>query len=134
MSSQNPYESPKTNADSSAYADSTDRLPKVAKGQKLVINAILAYFLLSALNGAGVLGNILILLVVLVILIVSLWGVVLLVINLNYSIVMGVVVVLLMFLPLINWITLLILNAQATSALRAGGYKVGFMGAKPPTD
>ncbi len=139
MSSQNPYESPKAKIYGSDEA-LADHLPKVAKGQKLVINAVLAYFVLALLNGSGILdamgavGGILILIAVLAILGTSLWGVILLVINLNYPMILRIIVVLLMFIPLINWITLLIVNANATKVLRAGGYKVGFLGAKSPDD
>lgn len=38
------------------------------------------------------------------------------------------------FIPYINTVTLLILNARATAALRANGVEVGLMGAKQPLD
>ena len=137
MQTQNPYEPPKANAYHPTNGNSTRaELQKIAKGQQLVIYAILAYFLLVAINGAilsamGALGSILLILALLAILGASLWGVILLSTNMNYHIVMTILVVIFMFIPLINWITLLILNSKATGILRKGGYKVGFFGAKP---
>jgi hypothetical protein len=37
-----------------------------------------------------------------------------------------------MLIPLVNLIVMLVLNAKATKALRAGGYTVGLLGATKP--
>ena len=109
MQTQNPYETPKAKPSHPADRDREHEcLQKIAKGQKLVIYAILAYFLV------GIIGNVLEssvlillgLLTILVILGVSLWGVILLATNMNYHIVITILVVLLMFVPLVNWLTL----------------------------
>lgn len=43
--------------------------------------------------------------------------------------VVGVFLILAMFVPLLNLIILLVLNARATRTLREAGYKVGLLGA-----
>jgi hypothetical protein len=40
-----------------------------------------------------------------------------------------VVLVALMFVPMVNLITLLIVNSRVTARLRAAGYRVGLLGA-----
>ena len=47
----------------------------------------------------------------------------------EFSIVAKILLVILMFVPLVNLITLLVLNARATRRLREAGYKVGLLGA-----
>jgi hypothetical protein len=47
----------------------------------------------------------------------------------GYAVGWRVLLAVLMVIPLIGLITLVILNSRATKALRAGGYKVGLLGA-----
>jgi hypothetical protein len=49
--------------------------------------------------------------------------------GLGYSVLLIILLAILMLIPLINVITLLVLNSRATAVLRAGGYKVGLLGA-----
>jgi hypothetical protein len=49
---------------------------------------------------------------------------------LRYHMAVRVVCVLLMFVPLVSFITLVVLNSRATRLLRAHGYKVGLLGAR----
>lgn len=106
-------------------------LPKVASGQRLIIHAILLN-ILAGILGAAVGGEVvaaLVGLVAIVALVVGLVGLVRLASGLGYSISWRVFLIVLMLIPLINIITLLVLNSRATKALRAGGYKVGLGGA-----
>jgi hypothetical protein len=52
--------------------------------------------------------------------------------GMGYSWFAKVLLVILMFVPLVNLITLLILNSRASTRLRAAGYHVGLMGASKP--
>jgi hypothetical protein len=51
--------------------------------------------------------------------------------NAVYGVIAAVVCAPLMFIPLVNLITLLVLNQGATSRVRKAGFKVGFLGARP---
>lgn len=53
---------------------------------------------------------------------------------LGWGVAARVISALLMFCPIISLITLLVINAKATGALKAAGYKVGLMGAQGPPD
>lgn len=103
-------------------------------GQKLIILAILLNILVIVLGlvGGSALGPIRMLFPVaaLATLVISLVGVVRMSGGLGFGIGLQVLFCLLMFIPLINLLTLLILNGKATGALRANGYKVGLFGAK----
>ena len=124
MTEINPYQTPKTE---SKDIDSEKLLiERVASGQKLIIYAILINIIATILQIAvnplfGLLG--------LVSLVMSIIGVIKLATGLGSSLIAKIIYVVLMIIPLINLITLLILNSQATKVLRANGYKVGLMGA-----
>ena len=64
--------------------------------------------------------------------IVSIVGAVRLAGALGRGVVWQVVYAILMVIPLINLLAMLALSSQATRALRKGGYRVGFLGARPP--
>jgi hypothetical protein len=51
--------------------------------------------------------------------------------NALYGIIAAVVCAPLMFIPVVNLITLLVLSQSATSRVRKAGFKVGFLGASP---
>lgn len=132
MQGQNPYEAPGApiQPGQPPFDPSVD-IENVAKGQKLVIYAILLQMLTytlpfflsdeSVLIVAGLVG--------LVALAISLTGVYKMSSGLGASMGMRILYLLLMFIPCANLITLLALNQQATKKLREAGYKVGLLGA-----
>jgi hypothetical protein len=120
----NPYQAPK--AQVATPAGRSEGTEKVASGQKLVIYAILFNFVTLALQVAiGPIAG----LVGIVALVLSLIGIFRIGSGMGFSIVVKILLVVLMFVPLVNLITLLILNGRATKRLREAGYTVGLMGA-----
>ena len=118
----NPYQSPQ-----SRVADIVDGdIEAIAAGQKLVIYAILVYFLAAASRVAiGPLA----LLIFLVALGLAIAGILKLGEGMGFSTLTKIVCVVLMFVPLIGLIMLLVLNSKATTRLRGAGYRVGLLGA-----
>lgn len=124
MTQVNPYQPPKAEVETPAAA--SEGAEKVASGQKLVIFAILLYFLTIALQVAigpmaGLLG--------IAVLVLALIGIFRIGSGMDFSLITKIVLVILMFVPLVNLITLFILNMRATRRLREAGYKVGLLGA-----
>ena len=118
----NPYQSPQ-----SRVADVVDSdIEAIAGGQKLVIYAILVYFLAVASQAA--IGQ-LALLIALVSLGLSIAGIIKLSAGMKFSTATQIICVVLMFVPLVGLIMLLVLNSKATTRLRAAGYRVGLFGA-----
>jgi hypothetical protein len=131
MSEANPYAPPGAEVgDLVQRASGVDleRLRRVASGQKLIIYALLASILLIGFAATPVVTALPLL--QLVTSIVAIVGVVRLAGGLGKSVVMRVLYALAMLIPLINLLIMLLLSSQATRKLRAGGVKVGFMGAK----
>ena len=120
----NPYEAPKATV---GGVDASEDTEKVRSGQKMLIYAILLNFVNFALQAAGtpLLG----LLVALTALVMSLVGIFRVASGMGFGIAVKILLVILMFVPLVNLITLLILNSRATKLLREAGYTVGLMGA-----
>ena len=124
MSDTNPYQSPENDALPPEAANA--HIERVASGQKMIIFAILVHISSVILQIAvhplfAVLG--------LVALVLSFVGIIKLALGLGSSLIMKILYLLLMFIPLINLITLLVLNGRATKVLRESGYKVGLLGA-----
>ncbi|MAM69868.1 MAG: hypothetical protein CMP91_01815 [Gammaproteobacteria bacterium] len=103
------------------------KLENVRKGQKIIISAILANFLVFFLTLIDPLLGIL----NLAVLALSIYGIILLCKGLSIAIWVRVIIFIGLVIPLIGLLILLRLNAMATKALRASGYKVGLMGASP---
>ncbi|MEQ1512560.1 MAG: hypothetical protein ABL934_07765 [Lysobacteraceae bacterium] len=123
MGTNNPYQSPRSRVVSTVDGD----VEEIAAGQKLVIYAILTYFLAAASRMAiGPLAFV----VVLVALGLAIAGTLKLGSGLGFSTVNKAICVVLMFVPLVGLIMLLVLNTKATSRLRAAGYTVGLLGAR----
>lgn len=108
-----------------------------ARGQKLVIWAILLQFATIAVIAANTLRPaasayfaVAILPLMLAALIMSAIGVMRMGEGLGYSVVIRVFLVLFMFVGCINILVLLILSSQVNNKLTAAGYKIGLMGAK----
>jgi len=126
----NPYAPPASQTLAAAGDRNDPRILKVKSGQKMILWAIVLNFVAYGVAMAGVGGVALALLVNLVALVISIWGLIRLSSGLGYSVLAIIFLVMAMFVPLVNLITLLIVNSKATNALRAAGYSVGLMGAK----
>ncbi len=128
MSSDNPYQTPKSDVRAVPVLEPevARGFEKMALGQKLVIYAVLLYFIAAVLRVA--IGP-----AVLVIwaasLLLSLVGLVMILSARKSHIAVKIILFLLLFVPLINILVLLRINNRATKELREAGYTVGFMGA-----
>ncbi|GAB3782409.1 hypothetical protein [Dyella agri] len=122
---ENPYQSP------GAVVDVREKpnvsLGDVVSGQKLVIYAILLYFLAAALR--TVIGPISLLLVF-ACLVMSWIGIYQIACGLSYPLWWRVILLLLMLVPLVGLLVLVMLSSKATGRLRKAGYSVGLMGAR----
>lgn len=98
----------------------------MAMGQKLVIYAVLLYF--GSVGLRLVIGPQAAILLIFS-LIMSLVGLHKVLSARKRHILLKVTLFILLFIPLVNILVLLRINAVATKTLRAAGYKVGFMGA-----
>ena len=126
MNDQNPFDAPEAAAVPTAQVDS--ELKSVAAGQRMVILAVLLY--LAAVFLQFVIGSVagLILLATLVL---GLIGLIRVARGLGTSIILINLMVICLLIPLVGLIVLLSVNGRATRALRAGGYRVGLLGAAP---
>jgi hypothetical protein len=102
-------------------------MERVVRGQKFIVYACLVYLVAIVLQialgpAAGLIS--------LIALPLALIGLVRLCGGLGYSLLVKILLVILMFVPIVNLVTLLILNSRATSSLRAAGYTVGLLGAR----
>jgi len=102
-------------------------IEEVASGQRLIIYSILVNlgtFVLRILVGdiGALLGIVAIVLAIV--------GLLKLASGLGYSVGVKILLIVLAFIPLINILMLVMVNARATSALRAAGYTVGLLGAR----
>ncbi|RBP51716.1 hypothetical protein DFR28_1021149 [Arenicella xantha] len=124
----NPYKAPSSdivaNNQSEEQQAQTERL---AQGQKLIIYAMLLYFVvLFAQAFIGLLGPLLLLGCLLM----SIIGLFRVLSVLDSHIVIKILLFILLFVPLINLFVMLRINARATKRLRAEGYTVGLLGAR----
>jgi len=120
----NPYEAPKAQVATQPFNDAS--IDKIARGQRLVVYAFILYFVAMALQSTlGLITG----LVALAALVMALIGVFCLSSGMGHASGLKILWIVLMFVPLINLITLLRLNSSATKALRAAGYRVGLLGA-----
>lgn len=126
----NPYKPPEAEVESKKEISEIEakKLKSLASGQKLIIYAILVYFLAFA---AGQVSPIVAMVLVFASFALSVVGLLKVLVLLNVHIVFKILYFLLLFLPLLNILALLSINARATKMLRKGGYKVGLLGAKP---
>jgi hypothetical protein len=110
----------------------SSKVESVRSGQQLILLAILLNFSIYALrfveNGSVVV--IMSGLIGLAAIILSIIGMLRMTSGLGYHIALRIVFCILMIVPLVNLITLLILNSKATATLRRNGYKVGLLGAE----
>jgi sorbitol-specific phosphotransferase system component IIC len=128
MQQDNPYSTPKSDLDKAAESDDDiASLNRLASGQRLLIVAVAVSILSSFLMGAnpvlaGVIG--------ITASVIGVVGVVRLTRAMGRSTFVRLLYSIAILLPLINLLVMLLLSSQATDRLRAGGYKVGFFGAK----
>jgi len=126
VSRPNPYSPPGAKVDDVDSGVDIERLNRVASGQRLVIFALLASIVAVALQ--AVIGEIAVVFS-LAASIVAIIGIVRLAGGLGSSGLARFFYAVVMLVPLVNLIVMLILSSRATRALRAGGYRVGFLGA-----
>lgn len=119
-----PYATPEVYLDTSSI---DHEAPDIARGQRMIIYAILVNILASVLQVAV---HPLFSLLALVSLVMAFMGIFRLGTVLGDSILLKLLLCLVMLVPLVNLIVLVILSTKATSRLRAAGYEVGLMGAK----
>ena len=122
---ENPYQSPNAVVDVREQRSSS--LGDLASGQKLVIYAILLYFLAAALRTA--VGPVA-LLALLACLVMSWIGIYKIARGLDYPVWWRIVLLVLMLVPLVGLLVLVMLSSKATSRLRKAGYSVGLLGAR----
>jgi len=127
MSSNNPYETPRSEVDDRPW-DGAD-LQQIASGQKLIIYSIILNFVTIALQRSS--GG-LALAASLVAIVMSFIGILRLCGGFGYSTGAKVLLVIGSFIPLVNLVILVVLSMKATGRLREAGYKVGLLGASPP--
>ena len=125
MSEVNPYQAPKAAVADAGDAD-IERLNRVAAGQRLVIIALLISIGSIALQAAspalGLIGSLLGSLVAII-------GIVRLAGALGSGVLARILYAIAMLVPLINLLIMVLLSTRATKQLRAGGYRVGLLGA-----
>jgi hypothetical protein len=121
----NPYQAPAAQVGDAPAEDSAE-LREVARGQKLTIYSILLNLASFALGSVSpVLG----MLASLAAAGLAIYGVVTLSTGLRIAVWVRVVLALLMFVPVANLVTLVVLNLRATRRLRDAGYRIGLLGA-----
>lgn len=126
MTPNNPYKAPLSNIENRVIKDSSADLRKTAKGQKLLVYAVLVYFIAAfARSYIGPFAFILLF----ASLIMSLSGLYMVLAERQSHIAVKILLFIFLFVPLINILVLLRVNARATKELREAGYKVGLMGA-----
>lgn len=126
----NPYAAPKAHvADLPEPGQDAQRLGRIASGQRILIYSVLGSFVAYGLQAA--IGQVAVVLT-LVALVASIIGAVKLAGALGRGIVVQVLYGILMVIPVVNLLAMLALSSQATRALRKGGFRVGFLGARPP--
>ena len=120
----NPYQPPKATLDTGA--ETSGDIEKVASGQKMVIYSIVLNLVTMALQMAvGAVAG----LVGIGAIVLALIGIFRIGSGMELSLVVKILLVILMFVPLVNLLTLVVLNARATARLRDAGYRVGLFGA-----
>lgn len=122
---ENPYRSPTAAVSTRERVNET--LDDVASGQKLVIYAILLYFVAALARLA--LGP-LVAVVAIACMVMSWVGMYRLTRGLGYPMWWRIVLMVLMLVPLLGLLVLVVLSSKATARLKDAGYSVGLMGAR----
>jgi hypothetical protein len=130
MSTRNPYAPPSAPVTDAVHDDSEsiESLNRIARGQRQVMFALLAQIGATVLTRVEPLIGLALLVVVFVYSVVAL---VRLASALGISAVSRVLLCVGLFIPLFSLLVLAVLSARASRRLRAGGFRIGFLGAKP---
>lgn len=126
MNDSNPYKAPLSDIQNRLDPEVSERMERMSFGQKLVIYAVLIYFLAAV---ARLIIGPLAFVLVFASLIMSLVGLYKVLSARQSHILVKIILFILLFVPLINILVLLSINSRATKALREAGYRVGIMGA-----
>lgn len=125
---QNPYESPKAEIGPRPVKKRfTPQLDDLAFGQKMIINAIILYFVAVAVQ---FLLPIFSLPAILIAVGMSWVGIYKITRGLKIHWVIRILLFLTMLVPLVGLLMLLVLNRHATTRLKDAGFPVGLLGAK----
>ena len=103
---------------------------EIAHGQKMVIYAIVANFLVTATQRSSPELGIGLWIVAIMVTLFAIYGAYRLCKGLDYSLGITLLVIIALFIPFIGFVTLIALSMKATSVLRKQGYTVGLFGAK----
>jgi vacuolar-type H+-ATPase subunit I/STV1 len=130
MSSQNPYTPPSARVADVGDGDreSIESLNRIARGQRQVMFALLAQIAASIIVRASPQIGLLLLIAAFIFSVVAL---VRLTSALGISIVSRVLLCLGLLIPLVSLLVLAVLSSRASRRLRAAGFRIGFLGAKP---
>lgn len=132
MNDKNIYSSPEANLNNFTKQDvpRLEKLDLIAKWQKCLVYTFLVYFICSGIlpgiseNYAVLVQLFIYLPIYLAIIIfngILCWQI--------YSRTVAVLMIILGIIPIINFLVVLIASSRATSQVRKGGFKVGFLGA-----
>lgn len=133
MSSENPYEAPTMDAVATQNTANREHLIRVARAQRLVMLAILAYLGLIPLNLVSLRVPAIGLIVIPAAVCVLVFGAITVyrLAALFRGNAVAVVYVLGLLVPLLGLLLLLSVSQKATALLKANGIKVGLLGANP---
>jgi len=108
-----------------------ERLWLASEGQKMVIYSILLNLLLRAVERSQVLPGVVLELLFVGVMVYTLMGVVRICSGLGKSQNQKILFMVLSFFPLINLVILVYLSVKTSRMLRAAGWQVGLLGARP---
>ena len=129
---ENPYQAPQAIVREEQV--DTSNTSDLLTGQKRVIYAVLLYLAtgaVSAIGGDNVFAGLIVIASVISFLVLGWTGIYKISRGLGHSMVSRIFIMLLMLIPLVGLLTLLVTNSKATKALKAAGYSVGLLGARP---
>lgn len=122
---------PESTDHSVAADDADERAVLAASGQKIIIYCILLTFVVQAAVQANVVGLLVAMGVYFCVAAYSLFGVLRICSALGKSQNQKLMFMALSCMPWVNLIALVVLNVKATALLRAAGWRVGLLGARP---
>jgi hypothetical protein len=121
---QNPYEAPQSDGDAVSVVAS-EGMDRIISGQRLLVFSILAGLagggLRVAVGPAGIVVSVAAAVMALV-------GMFRMGVGMGYSRAMRILLMVAMVVPLVSFVTMLVVSSLATRRLRAAGYKVGLLG------
>jgi hypothetical protein len=130
MSQPNPYAPPSASLTETFLSEQPGVAARLVSGQRMMIIALVLYLVAGFLGPA--IGKLAAGLVAISALILGIVGAIRLSRALGFGIGLQIACFIMLFIPLVNLLTILILNRKATERLRNQGYQVGLLGAKRP--